>query len=145
MTQASIGYLSQFWVENPATSVLTELAEVRRIQLPNDASFEQIDVTHLKSPDRRREYVRGFRTDREYEVELNYVPNSTTDQILRALAGSDDTFDARIVEYDGYVQVATHDFDIRNVSFQISDIETEAVKTVTMTFRVASDVTSTYP
>lgn len=145
MTDATIGYLSQFWVANPVGGVLTELAEVRRIQMPNDATFEQIDATHLKSPDRRREYVRGFRTDREYEVELNYVPNSATDTIIRGLAGTDNTYAARIVEYDGFAEVAQHDFDIRNVSFTISDIETEAVKTITITFRVASSVESTYP
>ncbi len=144
MTDATIGYLSQFWIDNRA-GVLTELAEVRRIQMPNDATFEQIEATHLKSPDRRREYVRGFRTDREYEVEFNYVPNSPTDVIMRGLAGTDGTYAARIVEFDGFAQVATHDFDVRNVSFTISDIETEAVKMVTLTFRVASDVASTYP
>lgn len=144
MTNATIGYLSQFWIDN-GSNVLTELGEVRRIQMPNDATFEQIEATHLKSPDRRREYVRGFRTDREYEVEFNYVPNSTTDIIMRTLAGTDETYPARIVEYDGFAQVATHNFSVRNVSFTISDIETEAVKTVTMTFRVASAVTSTYP
>lgn len=145
MTDATIGYLSQFWLEDPADSTLKELGEIKRIQMPNDASFEQIEATHLKSPDRRREFVRGFRTDREYEVELNHVPDSLTDRIIRAAAGTDATYQARIVEFDGFTQVATHDFDVRNVSFTMADIETESVKMVTLTYRVASTVVTTYP
>lgn len=151
MTEATIGYLSQFHIEDlsvsPQTSppTLIKLVEVKRIGLPNDESYEQIEATHLESPDRRREFVRGFRTDTDYEVELNYVPGSPTDLAIRALTGADDTYAARIVEFDGYTQVATHDFDIKSVSFTLADIETEVVKTAIMTFKVASSIVSTYP
>lgn len=150
MTDASIGYLSQFWLEQitPSPSsppLLVKLSEVVRIGLPNDANFEQIEGTHLESPDRRREFVRGFRVDQDYEVELNYVPGSQTDQLIRAVAGADGTYAARIVEYDGYTEVATHDFDLRSVSFTLADIETETIKRATMTYKVASQVVSTYP
>lgn len=150
MTDASIGYLSQFWLEDITPSptsppTLFKLAEVVRIGLPNDANFEQLEATHLESPDRRREYVRGFRVDQDYEVELNYIPGSPTDLAIRALAGADGTYAARIIEYDGYAEVATHDLDIRSVSFTLADVETEVVKRCTMTYKVASQVITSFP
>lgn len=145
MTQATIGYLSQFWLEDPSDSTVKELGEVRRIQMPNDGNFEHIEVTHLKSPGRRRQFIRGFRADQEFEVELNYVVESVTETIIRACSATDATYDARIVEYDGTALVATHNFTVRNVAFTLSDLEPEGPKMLTMRYRLASDVTTTYP
>lgn len=143
MTQASIGYLSRFALEDPVTNTLVDLDEVLSIPVPNDASFDDIEVTHLRSSDRRREYIRGMRTDRQYEVVLNYVAGSATDTVVRACAGTDDTYDARIQEYDGFSLVQTHTFQVRNVNFEISDLETNSAKTMTLRFRLASAVTTT--
>ncbi len=84
MTLAKTGYLGEFWLGN-ATNVLTELVEVVSFSLPN-GEVETVEATHLKSPNRRREYISGMIEDGELEVVLNYVPGSTTDvAILGAL------------------------------------------------------------
>jgi hypothetical protein len=145
MTDATIGYLSEFWLTDPADNELKLIGEVKRIQVPYDSNFESIEATHLKSPDRRREFIDGFRADREYEVELNHVPNSESDIIIRTIASLGATVAAQIVEYDGAVPVWTHDFDIRNIRFQVSDLDVDTVRTMTVTFRVASAVATSLP
>lgn len=151
MSEAEIGYLSQFWLEDTRTSpeasppVLVKLAEVRRIQIPLGGNFEQAEATHLESPGRRREYVDTFFEDQDFEVEMNRIPGSATEEIILALTGQSGTYAARIVEYDGNTLVGTHDFDVRNIRYNPSDIEADQVKTATMTYKAASLVATVYP
>ena len=96
MTLAKTGYLGEFWLGN-TTNVLTELIEVVSFSLPN-GEVETVEATHLKSPNRRREFISGMIEDGELEVVLNYVPGSTTDVlILGALtSGMDKSYKAVI-------------------------------------------------
>lgn len=82
MTAAKTGWGGAFWLDS-AVDVLTELVEVVSFTLPNGES-ETIEATHLKSPNRRREYIPGLIEDGELEVVINYVPGSATDILLRA-------------------------------------------------------------
>ena len=147
MTQAAIAYKSQFWLEDIVSSptspaTLVKLEEVRRIQMPQSAGFERVEATHLESPGRRREYVDTFYEDTDFEVEMNRIPGSTTDALIQAMKGQSGVFAARIVEYDGDTLVATHDFDVQNVDFTLSDLEPDQIKLMTMTYKAASTVTS---
>lgn len=82
MTAAKIGWGGEFHLDNASDS-LTELVEVVSFTLPNGET-EQVEATHLKSPNRRREFIAGMIDDGELEVVLNYVPGSATDILLRA-------------------------------------------------------------
>lgn len=148
MTEATIAYKSQFWLEDTVSSptspvTLVKLAEVKRIQMPQGVGFERIEATHLESPGRRREFVDGFYEDADFEVEMNRIPGSTTENLILALKGESGLFAARIVEYDGDVHVATHDFDVQSIGYTISDLEADQIKTATMTYKVASEVVTT--
>lgn len=151
MSDAEIGYLSQFWLEDITSSpqqsppLLVKLSEVKRIQNPLSASFEQAEATHLESPGRRREFVDTFYADTDFEVEMNRVPGSPTEAVILALQGQNGTYAARIVEYDGTTLVATHDFDVRNIRYAPNDLEPDQIKTATMTYKAASTVATTYP
>ncbi len=88
MTLAKTGYGGEFWLGN-AADVLTELVEVVSFTMPN-GEVETVEATHLKSPNRRREYISGMIEDGELEVVLNYLPGSATDTlILTALSDGD--------------------------------------------------------
>lgn len=151
MTQASIGYKSQFWLEDVVTSpqtspvTLKKLEEVRRIQMPQGVGFERIEVTHLESPGRRREFIDGFYEDADFEVEMYRIAGSDTEELILALVGQKGTFAARIVEYDGDILVATHNFDVQTIGYTVGDLEPDQPKTATMTYKVASEVTTSYP
>lgn len=150
-SEAQIPYLSKVYLEdrrNSPTSppTLVKLREIRRMQLPQSASFEQAETTHMESPGRRREFLDTFYEDTDFEIEMNRIPLSETEMVI--LAAVDEKTDAlamRIEEYDGYTHVATHVFDVKNVRYLPSDLEPDQPKTATMTFKAASTVTTTAP
>lgn len=80
MTAAKSGWGGEFHFDNDA-GTLTELVEVVSFTLPNGQT-EQLDATHLKSPNRRREKISGMIDDGDLQVVLNYVPGSVTDLLL---------------------------------------------------------------
>lgn len=80
MTAAKTGWGGEFHLHNG--TALTELVEVVSFTLPN-ATSETIEATHLKSPNRRREYIAGMIEDGDLEIVVNYVPGSATDILLR--------------------------------------------------------------
>ena len=82
MTSALIGWSTQFWLDN-ASGVLTELAEILAVTPPNP-QVDDVEATHFKSPNRRREYIAGLIEDGEGTFEMNYVPGSATDILIRA-------------------------------------------------------------
>jgi hypothetical protein len=83
----SAGWGGEFHLSTDGTEAnLEELFHVVSFGLPND-EVEEIETTHLKSPNRRREFIAGMRDGGEVEVVLNYRPGSDTDtMILAALA-----------------------------------------------------------
>jgi predicted secreted protein len=91
MTAAKTGWGGEFHLDD-AVDALTELVEVVSITLPNGET-EQVEATHLKSPNRRREYVAGMIDDGEMEVVINYVPGSATDILVRAALDDGETRD----------------------------------------------------
>lgn len=82
-TEAQIGYGAEFHLEDDATpAVLTLLGEITGISLPNPQTAE-VEATHFKSPNRRREYISGLIDDGEGTFEMNYVPGSATDTLIQ--------------------------------------------------------------
>lgn len=65
------------------TTGLTELVEVVSFGLPDEA-VDEVDVTHLKSPNRYKEFIAGLADRGSVEVSLNYVPGSATDLLINA-------------------------------------------------------------
>jgi predicted secreted protein len=98
MTTARIGWGAQFHLDN-ASNVLTELGEITAISLPNP-QVADVEATHFKSPNRRREYIAGLTEDGEGSFEMNYDPNSATDVIIRAAIADGVTRSYKIVVPD---------------------------------------------
>jgi hypothetical protein len=71
-------------------TALYELVQVVSFGLPSDTA-DRVETTHLKSPNRRREYTQGLIDGGEVEVVLNFRPGSTTDTLLEeALTDGDE-------------------------------------------------------
>jgi len=92
-----------------------EIAEVVSIGGPQPTS-EEIDVTHLRSPARTREYIQTFLLPGEIPLELNWIASDATqDEVTGLIAdynsgvvktrritypdGSTDTFDSYVKQY----------------------------------------------
>lgn len=100
-TEAQIGIGSQFWLDNNAgTPVLTQLGEIISISTPNPQT-EDVEATHMASPNRRREYISGLIEDGEGAFEMNLVPGSVTDLLIQGAQLSGLAKNYKIVIPDG--------------------------------------------
>jgi predicted secreted protein len=95
MTDVGIGWGGEFWLDS-AGDVLTELSEILAVALPN-SQVEDVEATHMKSANRRREFVAGLIDDGEGTIEMNYVPGSATDILIRAALTDGVTRDYKVV------------------------------------------------
>lgn len=110
MTNARNGWGGEFHFDNNS-NVLTEWVEVKGFTLPNGTT-EQLDATHLKSPNRRREKVAGMIDDGDLVVRLNYIPGSQTDiDIMQAFTEGDTR------DYMAVVPRATTDWEVTGTGF----------------------------
>lgn len=79
-----IGYGTTVEVETAAGSgSFTALALVFSASPPS-AEIDTVDTTHFGSADRRREFIPGLTDSGTVSIEMNYVPNSATDQFVEA-------------------------------------------------------------
>lgn len=99
MTTALIGYGAEFWLDN-ASNVLTQIAEITAVTPPNP-QVDQVEATNFDSPGRRREYIAGLVEDGEGTFEMNYVPGSASDELIRAALADGVTRSYRIILPDG--------------------------------------------
>src|SRR5262245_24990725 len=84
-SQAILGYGSVFQIASDSSPDLyVDMAEVTTITPPS-ATLDQIDVTHMQSPDRRREFISGLIDGGEASFEMNFIPGSTSDDRLLEL------------------------------------------------------------
>lgn len=97
MTAAKIGYGSTYeiWDANAGPAAFVEVAEVINIT-PGEATADRVDATHMQSPGRRREYISGLIDNGEASFEINWVPGSDTDELIRGLFTSGVTVEHRI-------------------------------------------------
>lgn len=96
-TDARIGWGGKLLVSTDNTEAnLTELSEVREVNFPQE-EVDEHEVTHLASPNRRKEFIAGMRDGGEFTATLNYVPGSATDLLLSAALEDGTTRKVRMV------------------------------------------------
>jgi predicted secreted protein len=84
-TQGTIGHGSKFSMgDGGSPEVFVDVAEVFAITPPN-FTRDAVDVTHMQSPEKWREWVPGLRDAGEVEIQVNFIPgNATQDQLWEA-------------------------------------------------------------
>ena len=101
MSNAAMGAGAAFGIGDGASSEsFTDLAEVLSISPPSQ-SVDIIDVTHLKSTNRVREFIDGMIDPGEVSMEMNFVPGSAADIAIQALEGLSTTTTFRVTFPDG--------------------------------------------
>lgn len=137
MSDARIGWGAELQLSTSESEAgLVELGEVKRFGVPSDEADEH-EVTHFKSPDRRKEYIAGLIDSGEVTAMLNYVPGSATDLLLTD-AQEDGTIRAvRFIIPDKLGQAA---WQITTSGFvkkyAPDDLEPNAPITATLTIRI---------
>lgn len=131
MTQASIGYGSFFHISRDSGSTWTEIAEVFDITPPSD-TVDQVDVTHMQSPNRRREFISGLSDPGSASFEMNFVPGSASDLLIQEIRGTGEQVLCRITfpnavtwQFTGQIEsyepaIPTEDKMTASVSFKVS-------------------------
>jgi hypothetical protein len=123
-------------------ATLTLLAEVRTAGFPQDET-DEIEVTHLNSPDRYKEFIQGLIDAGEFNITLNYVPGSATDLLLTAAKGTGTVRKARIVVPDNSGTGAADwnfTFPAFIKKYAPDEMNPNEAVTATATFRVAGAV-----
>lgn len=87
MPDGMIGYGSTIRVGRGATPTWTEIKLIGDITLP-DEQVDEVEITHMKSPGRRRQFIAGLIDGGEVTVPMNYIPGSPTDVLLQELKAS---------------------------------------------------------
>lgn len=139
-SEAKIGYGSRFLIESDdSPNWFVDLGEVFDITPPS-ATVDQIDVTHMQSPDRRREFIRGLIDGGECSFEMNYVPGSVGDlrlnEILDTPADESAAKRCRII----YPNLIVHTF-LGELTGYEPTVPTDDKMTATVTFKVTGAVT----
>ena len=89
-SKAMIGHGSKFSMgDGGSPEVFTDVAEVTQITPPN-FSRDTVDVTHMQSPEKWREWVPALKDAGEVEIIINWIPGDATQDRL-FLSFNDDT------------------------------------------------------
>lgn len=139
MSDAFIGYGSVLKVHDDGSPPqYVSVGEVTDITPPS-ATVDQVDVTHMQSPNRRREFIDGLVDGGECSFTLNYVPNSAGDVLLRGILATP-VGESRVRSIQiTYPNGAIDTFDGNLQSYEPT-LPTDDKATATVTFKVTGDV-----
>jgi Lambda phage tail tube protein, TTP len=84
-TNASLGYSSSFSIQaENSPDNMVDIAEVTNITPPS-FSLDQVDVTHMASPNFTREFIPGLIDPGEASLDINFVPGNASDLRIQEL------------------------------------------------------------
>jgi hypothetical protein len=100
-SEARIGWGTLFRLAG-ANQTLVELDEVTAVELPNEQT-DDVEVTHMKSPGKRKEYRGGLIDPGSGSITVNYLPGSDTDLLIREAqnAGTARAFQCDLPDEEG--------------------------------------------
>jgi len=84
ISTAAIGFGATFGVGDGASpEVFTALAEVMDLSPPSD-QVDIIEVTHMLSPNRTKEFIAGLTDPGECSFDIHFLPGAGDDTVLQA-------------------------------------------------------------
>lgn len=140
-SNAMLGYGTIVQINDPGNSPgdWHDLDEVFNVTPPS-AEVDQIDVTHMRSPGRRREFIDGLIDGGEFSFQINYIPGGDTDDILNAIldlpVGASRRRNWRVI----FPNLVMHTFS-GNLQTYEPDAPTDDKMTATVTIKVTGAIT----
>lgn len=138
---ASTGYNGEVHLSSDGTALnLVELVQVVSFSLPSDTS-ERVETTHLKSPNRRRQYTSGMIDGGEVEVTLNFRPGSDTDQAIEDALAEGDERAARFVIPELGVPTWEYNTTVVVTGYDKGEVVADGKMEATVTMAISGAVT----
>ena len=131
----SIGWGGELWLHDG--SALYELVEVVSMTPPS-GDKERVEYTHLKSPNKRRQYKPGLIAESEATATLNFRPGSTTDTVIRAAYNAGDTRAIKMVFPEDGVENYQVTFSGQVANYTVGEVTADGIMQATVTFTVST-------
>lgn len=139
-SNALLGYGSVFEiVTDTSPDLYVALAEVKSITPPS-IDVDQVEVTHMQSPNRYREFISGLLDGGEASFEMNFIPGSTSDDRLFELLNLPTGVSRRRACRISYPNGVTWSFDAEVTGYE-PDIPFDDAMTATVTLKVTGTIT----
>lgn len=140
MAGEGTGWGGEFHLDN-ATGVLTEILEVTEVGFPED-TVDEIEVTTLKAPGRRKMFIPGLIDGGSFTVKMNYTGNSAAD-VLCLAAKNDGVTRSWEIHIPNALGVIHRKFagDGYVSGYALDALTPGSAKTATLTVRVTGAVT----
>lgn len=137
---ALLGYGSVFQIQSEnSPDNYVDLQELINITPPS-SELDQIDVTHMTSPNRNREFISGLNNPGECSFEMNFVPGSVSDdrlfELLNLPTGTSRRRNCRISFPNG----VTWSFTAELTGY-VPSVPVDDKMTATVTFKVSGAMT----
>jgi predicted secreted protein len=140
-SNALLGYGSVFEiVSDSSPDLFVALAEVKSITPPS-IDVDQVEVTHMQSPNRYREFISGLLDGGEASFEMNFVPGSTSDDRLFELLNLPTGVSRRRACRISYPNGVTWSFDAEVTGYE-PDVPFDDAMVATVTLKVTGTITS---
>ena len=137
MSDAVIGYDIDFAIDDGTGLNFVSLIEVTGIDLP-ESNTDEVEVTHMKSANRTKEFIAGLTDPGECSVTTNWIQGNATDVELTALKVSGEkramqiTFEGGTIwEFTGYVKGYKPDAPLGDDMTAVTSIRVTGSTTIT--------------
>jgi len=134
-----LGYGSVFQVQTESSpDNYVDMAEVNSITPPS-FSLDQVDVTHMASPNRNREFISGLNDPGECSFDMNFIPgNASDDRIFELLSLPTGTSRARNCRVS-FPNGVTWSFTAELTGYEPT-VPVDDKMTATVTFKVSGSI-----
>lgn len=138
MSDAMIGYGSLYSILDTAQSPpeWVDLGEVFNITPPSFVA-DRVEVTHMQSPSRTREYKPGMITPGTASLQMNFIPGSPSDILVRAMQVAGTSTTHRIT----FPNDVTWEFEAAIESYEPADPVDDRM-TATVNITVSGNITT---
>jgi len=126
-------------VSDSSPDLFVALAEVKSITPPS-IDVDQVEVTHMQSPNRFREFISGLLDGGEASFEMNFIPGSTSDDRLFELLNLPTGVSRRRACRISYPNGVTWSFNAEVTGYE-PDVPFDDAMTATVTLKVTGTIT----
>jgi tail tube protein len=136
---ALLGYGSVFEiVSDTSPDLYVAMSEVKSITPPS-MTVDQVEVTHMQSPNRFREFISGLLDGGEVSFEMNFIPGNVSDDRLFELLNLPTGVTRRRAMRISYPNGVTWSFNGEVTGYE-PDVPFDDAMTATVTVKVSGAI-----